>query len=73
MSKSSDHAPPDTSCTDFGFAEVDFPRFPQPRLVVGFADGLRLLLSDSSDIGLAAELIAAIRLTQKRQAEGADQ
>lgn len=73
MSKLSDHAPPDTSCTDFGFSEVDFPRIPQPRLVVGFADGLQLLLSDSSDIGLAAELIAAIRLTQKRQAEGAGQ
>ncbi len=72
MSKLSDHAPPDTSCTDFGFAEVEFPRIPQPRLVVGFADGLQLLLGDSSDIGLAAELIAAIRLTQQRQAEGAD-
>jgi hypothetical protein len=70
MLNTSDPAPPDTSCTDFGFAEVEFPRIPQPRLVVGFADGLQLLLCEPSDIGLAAELIAAIRSTQQRQVEG---
>ena len=70
MSKILDSAPPLTSCTDFGFAEVDFPRVPQPRLVVRFADGLQLLLSDSSDLDLAAELIANIRLGQRRQQKG---
>jgi len=71
MSKISDPAPPDTSCTDFGFAEVDFPRVPQPRLVVRFADGLQLLLCDSSDLDLAAQLIATVRLIQRRQVKGA--
>jgi len=71
MSKISDPAPPDTSCTDFGFAEFDFPRVPQPRLVVRFADGLQLLLCDSSDLDLAAQLIASIRLIQRRQVKGA--
>jgi len=70
MSKTSDPAPPDTSCTAFGFAEVDFPRVPQPRLVVRFADGLQLLLCDSSDLDLAAQLIASIRLIQRRQVKG---
>lgn len=70
MLKTSDPTPPATSCTDFGFAEVDFPRLPQPRLVVGFADGLQLLLSDPSDIGLAAQLITAIRLSESRQEKG---
>ena len=50
MSKISDPAPPDASCTDFGFAEVDFPRLSQPRLVIRFADGLQLLLSDPIDL-----------------------
>lgn len=71
MSKITDPTPPDTSCTDFGFAEVDFPRIPQPRLVVRFADGLQLLLCDSSDLDLAAQLITNIRLAQHCQAKGA--
>jgi hypothetical protein len=71
MSKTSDPAPPETSCTAFGFAEVDFPRVPQPRLVVRFADGLQLLLCDSSDLDLAAELISTLRLIQRRQVKGA--
>jgi len=73
MSKIPDPTPPDTSCTDFGFAEVDFPRITPPRLVVRFADGLQLLLADSSDLDLAAELIAAVRRTQRRQEKGAVQ
>gem|GEM_PF-1100802 len=59
--KISKPAPPDTSYTAFSFAEVDYPRVPQPRLVVRFADGLLLLLCDSSDLDLAAQLIARIR------------
>lgn len=71
MSKTSDPIPPDISCTKFGFAEVEFPRLAQPRLVVGFADGLQLLLNDSGDLDLAAELIATLRLTRQRQEKGA--
>lgn len=70
MSKTSDPTPPDTSCTDFGFAEVDFPRLTQPRLVVRFADGLQLVLCDPSDLDLAADLIATVRLIQRRQEKG---
>lgn len=59
--------PPPTTCTDFGFAEVDFLHITQPRLVVRFSDGLQLLLADRGDIDLAADLIATIRLNERRQ------
>ena len=73
MSQTSDPSPPDISCTEFGFAEVEFPRLTQPRLVVGFVDGLQLLLSDPGDLDLAAEPIATLRLTRQRQEKGAIQ
>lgn len=37
--------PDSTRCVDVGFAEVGFPILPQPRLVVSFADGVKLLVS----------------------------
>ena len=48
-------------CEDVRFAEVEFPRPVQPRLVVGFSDGLSLLIEDPRAIGLAAEFIVAFR------------
>ncbi|MBB5351009.1 hypothetical protein HNR46_001243 [Haloferula luteola] len=48
-------------CTGVHFAEVEFPRVSQPRLVIEFREVFSLLLADEGAIPLAAEVIAAFR------------
>jgi len=70
MSKISAPPPSEFSCVDFGFAEIDIPRTPEPRLIIRFSDGLQLILSDRDQIDLAAEFIATVRLTQQCRQKG---
>ena len=60
-------------CTNARFVEVEFPRHLRPRLVIGFSDGLSLLLEDRDAIPLAADQLgsaparnALLVLTNKR-------
>lgn len=53
-------------CESVHFAEVDFPRPVEPRLVVQFSDGLSLLVEDRTAVDLAAEFIAAFRSFENR-------
>jgi hypothetical protein len=48
-------------CSDFRFAEVEFPSVTQPRLVIGFREGFSLLLADEAAIPIAARFIVAYR------------
>jgi hypothetical protein len=47
------------------FVEVELPAAVAPRLVIEMESGLRLLLADSGDVGLAADLIAHLRGRRK--------
>lgn len=58
-------------CTDFCFAEVDFPRKLRPPLVIGFGEALRLLIQDDAAVPLAAAFIAAFRDYLAKQEEAA--
>ena len=49
------------ACESVRFAEVEFPKVIEPRLVVRFSDGLSLLVEDRQAIDLAAEFIVAFR------------
>ncbi|MDB4265464.1 hypothetical protein N9891_01800 [bacterium] len=48
-------------CSEAYFAEVDFPSVIQPRLVIEYTDGLKILIASQSDLALAAELITELR------------
>lgn len=61
MSRSTRRPARPLQCTGFHFAEVEFPRVSQPRLVIEFREGFSLLLADEGAIPLAAEFIAAFR------------
>lgn len=54
------------ACEGVEFAEVEFPRYVRPRLVVRFAEGLSLLVEDEQAIDLAAEFIVAFRAAESR-------
>ena len=43
------------------FAEVEFVRPVEPRLVIQFSGGLSVQVEDESVVGLAAEFITAFR------------
>lgn len=49
------------TCTDVRFVQVEFPRQIHPRLVIGFSEGLSLLLEERGAIPLAAGFIASFR------------
>lgn len=51
----------DGRVADVRFVEVELPAAVAPRLVIEMESGLRLLLADSGDVGLAADLIAHLR------------
>jgi hypothetical protein len=43
------------------FVEVELPGPVAPRLVIEMESGLRLILADPRDIGLAADFVARLR------------
>lgn len=49
------------ACESVRFAEVEFPKVIEPRLVVRFSEGLSLLVEDQRSVDLAAEFIVAFR------------
>jgi len=53
-------------CSEVHFAEVDFPGVIKPRLVIEYADGLKILVADRSDLELAADLIAQLRRLRQK-------
>ena len=61
MSRTNRRATRPLQCSDFRFAEIEFPSVRQPRLVVGFREGFSLLLADEAAIPMAATFIAACR------------
>ena len=61
MSRSKRRASRPLQCSDFRFAEVEFPSVTQPRLVVEFREGFSLLLADEAAIPMAATFIATCR------------
>ena len=60
MSKTSTK-PKSARCSEAYFAEVDFPGAIQPRLVIEYADGLKIIVGSEEDLALAAGLISALR------------
>ena len=48
----------DGRVADVRFVEVELPAPATPRLVIEMESGLRLILADPMDIGLAADFIA---------------
>ncbi len=70
MSQTLDKPTP-VRCSDVHFAEVDFPAAIQPRLVIEYLDGLKIIIADHADLALAADLIAEVRRrSQSRQKGG---
>ncbi len=61
MSRTERRATRPLQCSDFRFAEVEFPSVRQPRLVVEFREGFSLLLADEAAIPMAATFIATYR------------
>ncbi len=57
-------------CSEVYFAEVDFPGPIQPRLVVEYSDGMRILVESERDLALVAEFI---RLKRRLEREGGAQ
>ena len=47
------------------FVEVELPAPAAPRLVIEMESGLRLILADPMDIGLAADFISHLREPRK--------
>lgn len=47
------------------FVEVELPVPAAPRLVIELESGLRLILADPMDIGLAADFIAHLRKSRQ--------
>ena len=52
-------------CESVQFAEVEFTAPVVPRLVIGFSDGLSVLVEDERSVSLAAAFIAAFRAHEK--------
>lgn len=48
-------------CSEVRFAEVNFPQALPPRLIIEFADGLKIIVASRHDIQLAADLIDEVR------------
>jgi len=57
-------------CEEVRFAEVDFPGIIESRLIIEYSDGLKIIVSNQSEIPLAAEFID---LKRKLEREGARQ
>ena len=55
----------DGRVADVRFVEVELPAPAAPRLVIEMESGLRLILADPMDIGLAADFIAHLRTPRK--------
>lgn len=53
-------------CSEVHFAEIDFPQAAQPRLVIEFADGLKIIVASRRDIQLAADLIDEVRRLRQK-------
>lgn len=47
------------------FVEVELPATVAPRLVIEMESGLRLILADPGDVGLAADFVARLRAHRK--------
>ena len=47
------------------FVEVELPAAVAPRLVIEMESGLRLIVADPMDVGLAAEFISRLRAGRK--------
>lgn len=65
MSKTSSNPPP-VRCSEVHFAEVDFPGVIQPRLVIEYTDGLKIIVATRDDLHLAADLIAELRRRRRK-------
>jgi hypothetical protein len=48
-------------CSEVYFAEVDFPAAIQPRLVIEYSDGLKIIIASEEDLHLAADFISQLR------------
>ena len=55
----------DGRVADVRFVEVELPAAVAPRLVIEMEGGLRLILADPMDIGLAAEFVSRLRAPRK--------
>lgn len=53
-------------CSEVRFAEVDFPPLLAPRLLIEFADGLKIIVASRDDLQLAADLIDAVRRLRQK-------
>lgn len=53
-------------CSEVRFAEVDLPQVHQPRLLIEFADGLKIIVASRDDIQLAADLIDQVRRLHRK-------
>ncbi|YCM42742.1 hypothetical protein V2O64_16885 [Verrucomicrobiaceae bacterium 227] len=58
--------PKPARCTEANFAEVDFPGVIQPRLVIEYSDGLKILIASQDDLALAAEFISELRRQNRK-------
>lgn len=55
----------DGRVADVRFVEVELPAPVAPRLVIEVESGLRLILADPGDVGLAADFVARLRADRK--------
>ena len=65
MSKTS-RQPQSARCSKAYFAEVDFPGVIQPRLVIEYTDGLKIIIGSEDDLALAAGLISKLRRQNRK-------
>ena len=68
MSRSHPSSARRLTCTELRFVEAEFARPVTPRLLLTFNEGISILLESTADIGLACELVAALR--QRLAAKG---
>jgi hypothetical protein len=65
MSKTSQQPQP-ARCSEAYFAEVDFPGVIQPRLVIEYTDGLKIIIGSQDDLALVAGLISELRRQHRK-------